>query len=180
MQNFETSNPVGVGANRVRPDETDLAILRELVDNARLPNNTLASRVGVAPSTSLARVRALVESGVIRGFHADVDPDAFGLGIAAMISIRVHPHGRSRMAEVSSRLRGLPNVLNVYLLGGDTDFLVHVRCASPAHLRDFVADNLGADPDIADIHTDLIFEHDTAGGLPTAPATPPTSRRPGA
>lgn len=170
MQNFDANGPASVGVNPIRLDATDLAILCELVDNARLPNNTLASRVGVAPSTSLARVRALVESGVVRGFHADVDPEAFGLGIAALISIRVHPQGRSRMAEIMRRLRGLPNVLNVFLLGGDTDFLVHVRCVSPAHLRDFVADNLGADPDVADIHTDLVFDHYAAGGLPAAPA----------
>lgn len=54
--------------NHIRLDDVDMAILRELVHNARIPNNSLAEKVGVAPSTALARMRALRESGVIKGF----------------------------------------------------------------------------------------------------------------
>ena len=57
--------------NHVRLDDVDTAILRELVRDARIPNNALAEKVGIAPSTALARMRALRESGVIKGFHAD-------------------------------------------------------------------------------------------------------------
>src|SRR5690242_6866 len=53
-------------------DDVDRAILEALSDDARLPNNRLAERVGVAPSTCLQRVRALRRSGVLRGFHADI------------------------------------------------------------------------------------------------------------
>ena len=66
----------GVQPKSVRPelDETDRRIVLELARDARIPNNTLAERAGVAPSTCLGRVRALRERGVIRGYHADVDP----------------------------------------------------------------------------------------------------------
>jgi hypothetical protein len=59
-------------------DDTDRIILHELARDARLPNNTLAQRAGIAPSTCLARVRALRERGVIRGYHADISPAALG------------------------------------------------------------------------------------------------------
>ena len=63
--------------NTVRPeggdlDEVDRHIVRELARDARTPNNALAERVGIAPSTCLGRVRSLRERGVIRGYHADV------------------------------------------------------------------------------------------------------------
>ena len=77
------------GPNIVRPalDHVDRAIVDELSADARLPNNALAERVGIAPSTCLGRVRALRESGVIRGFHADVDPTLTGRPFAAPMAI---------------------------------------------------------------------------------------------
>src|SRR5437763_16523322 len=84
--------------NIVRPalDETDRRILRELIADARIPNNALADRVGIAPSTCLGRVRALRESGVIRGYHADVDPAALGPPVQALLSLRSQPPARAR------------------------------------------------------------------------------------
>ena len=79
--------------NLRRPlDPVDRAILHELAVDARVPNNALAERVGVAPSTCLARVRALRQSGVIRGFHADIAPAALGRDLEAMIAVRLAAH----------------------------------------------------------------------------------------
>jgi hypothetical protein len=70
----------GSEPNDVRPliDETDRRILKILAVEARIPNNALAERVGIAPSTCMSRVRSLVQNGVIRGFYADIDPEAVG------------------------------------------------------------------------------------------------------
>src|SRR5438045_3270909 len=86
-------------SNILRPvlDDVDRRILRELVADARIPNNALAERVGIAPSTCLGRVRALREGGVIRGYHADVDPAALGRPIQAMISVRLQSHARGHI-----------------------------------------------------------------------------------
>src|ERR671927_263785 len=83
-------------ANIVRPplDDIDRRLVRELAIDARIPNNALAKRVGIAPSTCLGRVRSLRERGVIRGYHADVDPAALGRPIQAMIAVRLQAHAR--------------------------------------------------------------------------------------
>ena len=65
-------------------DETDRAILRLLADDARLPNNAIAESVGIAPSTCLGRIRALRDKGVIRGYHADIDPVRHDVPAAAI------------------------------------------------------------------------------------------------
>lgn len=151
-----TGNPA---SNPIRLDATDQVILRELMLDARIPNNTLAARAGIAPSTCLGRVRALREAGVIKGFHAAVDLEALGLIVFALISVRVHQGARSRMLEIAQRLKDLPNVQSVFLLAGDKDFLIHVACRTPAELRNFIADNLGSDPAIAHTQTNLVFDH---------------------
>jgi DNA-binding Lrp family transcriptional regulator len=145
--------------NAVRLDEVDLRILRELSADARIPNNLLASRAGVAPSTCLSRVRALQESGVIRGFHADLDPAKLGLRIAAMVSVVVRSESRDSMLESARTLRGLTEVQDVFVLGGTPDILVHVVTDSIESLRDFVAENLGANAAFSSTQTNIVFEH---------------------
>jgi DNA-binding Lrp family transcriptional regulator len=140
-------------------DEVDRAILEHLVADARMPNNALAEAVGIAASTCLGRVRALLERGVIRGFHADVDPEAVGRPIQAMIAVRMQSHARSHIAEFAAAVTELPEVLNVFFLAGADDFLVHVAARSTENLRDFVVVNLSGNPDVALTETNLIFEH---------------------
>ena len=102
-------------------DDIDQIIVRELARDARIPNNALADRVGVAPSTCLGRVRSLRERGVIRGYHADVDPAALGRPLQAMIAVRLQSHARGHIREFVGRVAGLPEVLNVFFLAGKDD-----------------------------------------------------------
>ena len=84
----------------VQLDDIDHILLDELRRDARIPNNALAAAAGIAPSTALGRVRSLVERGVIRGFHAEVDPEALGQGIQAMISVRLQAEARKNIGEI--------------------------------------------------------------------------------
>jgi DNA-binding Lrp family transcriptional regulator len=143
----------------VRLDETDHRLLAALADDARIPNNALAARVGIAPSTCLTRVRQLREKGVIRGFHADVDPALAGRPLQAIIAVRMQGHARSRLTAFLRQLAELPGVLNVFLLGGAHDFFVHVAAPDSDGLNDFVVENLSVNPDVALTETNLIFQH---------------------
>jgi len=140
-------------------DATDRRILQLLTDDARIPNNALAEQVGVAPSTCLMRVRRLQETGVIRGFHAELSPLAIGRPLQAIVVVRLQGHARNRIGEFGGWLAGLPGVLNVFFLAGADDFQVHVAAESPDALRDFVVRNLSASRDVAMTETHLIFEH---------------------
>ncbi len=145
----------------VRPvlDDVDRAIVAELSTDARLPNNALAERVGIAPSTCLGRLRALRESGVIRGFHADVDPELSGRPIQAMVAVRMQSHARGHLEEFLAAVAQLPEVRNAYLLGGAHDFFLHVATADTEELREFVIRHLSGNPDVALTETNLIFSH---------------------
>jgi len=154
------------GPNNVRPgggaaaglDAIDQVIVRELARDARLPNNELAARAGVAPSTCLGRVRALRERGVIRGYHADIDPAAIGRPLQAMIAVRLQADSRGHLRSFVAGMVRLPEVLNVFFLAGKDDFLLHVAAASTEALRDFI-ERLSSNADVAYTETSLIFEH---------------------
>jgi DNA-binding Lrp family transcriptional regulator len=140
-------------------DDVDVAILRVLARNARLPNNAIAAEVGIAPSTCLGRIRSLRERGVVRGYFADLDPAALGHPLQAMIAVRLQPHARAGIREFGHQVARLPEVLNVFFLAGADDFLVHVSAPSTEGLRTFVVVHLSGNLDVASTETNLIFEH---------------------
>lgn len=158
----EKSPKSGVQAKDVQPvelDDIDRRILTELHADARIPNNALAEAVGIAPSTCHGRMRRLQELGVIRGFHADIDPAAIGLHLQAMISVSLQSGARGRIRDFIAAIRRLSQVMDVYFLAGADDFILHVAARDTEDLRSFVVENLNADADVAGTQTSLIFEH---------------------
>lgn len=146
----------------VRPaelDDVDRRILTLLHVDARMANSALAEAVGIAPSTCHGRVRRLQDAGVIRGFHADIDPAAIGLPLQAMISVTLQAGARGRIRTFVQQIRQRPQVIDVYFLAGADDFIIHVAARDTDDLRSFVVDNLNADADVAGTQTSLIFEH---------------------
>jgi DNA-binding Lrp family transcriptional regulator len=159
-------NTIRAGSNNLQApelDAVDLRILRVLARDARVPNNALAEQVGIAPSTALGRVRSLRERGVIRGYHADINPAALGRPIQAMIAVRLQSHARGHLSAFAAQVAELPEVLNVFFLAGAVDFYVHIAATSTENLRDFVVVNLSGNPDVAVTETNLIFEHIRGG-----------------
>jgi DNA-binding Lrp family transcriptional regulator len=146
-------------------DDVDRAILEALSLDARLPNNRLAERVGVAPSTCLARLRALRAAGVVQGFHAEIDLAALGRPLQAMIAVRLTVHAREQIDAFTAAVRALPGVLSVFHMTGQTDYLVWVAAADAQDLREFVVDHLATDPAVAHAETSLIYEHVRGPGI---------------
>jgi DNA-binding Lrp family transcriptional regulator len=151
---------------RGRLDRTDYEILGQLQNNARLANKELAKRVHLAPSSCLERVRRLRESGVLTGFHAQVDPAALGIAMQAMIAVRLADHSGHIERTFRDYLLQRPEVVAVFYLAGAIDFLVHVAVRDTAHLRDFSVDALAARAEVDRVETSLIFEHSMRPSLP--------------
>ncbi|CBT74450.1 MULTISPECIES: Lrp/AsnC family transcriptional regulator [Glutamicibacter] len=145
--------------NPVRVDETDLSILAELSKDARIANNVLAAKVGLAPSTCLGRVKALSKAGVITGYHAAINEELLGVAVNAMISVIVSSTARDRLLSSAHQLRELAEVKEVFVLGGSPDLLVRVATRSIGDLRTFVAAHLGSNRAFSSTQTVIIFEH---------------------
>jgi DNA-binding Lrp family transcriptional regulator len=146
-------------------DRVDAAILEALAADARISNQRIAERVGIAPSTSLARLRALRARGVIRGYHAEVNLAALGRPLQALIAVRLAVHAREQIDAFTTAVSELPGVLMVFHLTGVTDYLVWVAAADPQDLRGFVVDHLVTHPAVAHAETSLIYEHRRGPGI---------------
>jgi DNA-binding Lrp family transcriptional regulator len=146
-------------------DDVDRALLGALSANARLSNAKLAERAGIAPSTAVARLRALRRRGVLRGFHAEVDLAALGRPLQALVAVRLAVHAREQISTFTTSVRELPGVLSVFHLTGATDYLVWVATADAQDLREFVVDHLATNPAVAHAETSLIYEHARGVGV---------------
>ena len=140
-------------------DRTDRAILALLQKDARLTNKELAARVGVAQSTCSERVRRLERTGVFRGYHAEVDLKLLGVGLQAMIAVRLQRHERTQVDRFRHYAESLPEVVAFYHMAGENDFLVHVVVRDSDHLRDIAMGAFTSQPEVTHIENSIIFEH---------------------
>jgi len=147
-------------------DRIDSDIVRKLRNNARLSNKELAEHVGLAPSSCLVRVRNLEATGVLKGYHADIDPESLGVALQAMISVRLTHHSQAEVESFSSKMLSLSEVRQLYHVAGSNDFLLHVWVENPQHLRDLVMHSITSQKEVAHIETGLIFEHSLNPDLP--------------
>ncbi|AKU16870.1 Lrp/AsnC family transcriptional regulator [Luteipulveratus mongoliensis] len=145
----------------VRPrqiDDLDRAIVELLIADGRLSNAEVARRVGLPESTCAGRIRALRESDVIAGIHADVDHVALGRPIEAMVALRFAGHTRGSMDSFRERIAAIPGVIAAYHVAGADDFLVHVTAPSSDGLRDLVLDHLTSVEGVGHAQTSIVFE----------------------
>jgi DNA-binding Lrp family transcriptional regulator len=158
-------------------DRIDHEILAALQNNARLSNKELAAKVGLAPSSCLARVARLTREGVIRGFHADVDPKALGIGIEALVFVRIVRHQSNLMEGLWDHIAGLPEVRDLYYVAGSHDLVVHVAVRDVEQLRRLVSKEITDREELGQLETSLIFSHRRCAVLPDyAKATAPAPR----
>lgn len=151
----------------MRPiDRTDSILLSALQKNGRFSNKELAAKAGIAQSTCLERVRRLVDEKILVGFHADVSPRAMGVGLMAMVAVRLERHSREMVASFRHHVASLPEVLAIYHMAGINDFLLHVAVHDADHLRDLALTAFTTRPEVAHIETALIFEYVGARPMP--------------
>ena len=147
-------------------DRTDRRLVQLLSEDARRSNKELAAAVGIAPSTCSERVQRLRDEGVFRGFHADVEPEVMGIGLQALVVVRLRRHAEDDVQRCWIHAEAMPETIGVYHLSGANDFLCHVVVKDPEHLRRVAVSGFTTLPEVAHIETSLIFEHRSKPTLP--------------
>lgn len=116
-------------------DPTNVLILGELQRDARVSVAELGRRVGLSAPAVAERIARLEAGGVIRGYHADVDPAAVGFSLTAVIRIRPAPRQIGAVAEVAA---GAPEVVECQRITGEDCFLVKAHVRDVGHLEELI------------------------------------------
>ncbi len=138
-------------------DEIDRKILAELQADGRMTNVELARRVGISAPPCLRRVRVLEEAGLIRGYHADLDPRALGFEVQVFAMVRLQNQSERDLAAFEERARGWPLVRECHMLNGEIDFIL--KCVAPdlSSFQHFLTHDLTAAPNVASVKTSLVI-----------------------
>jgi len=136
-------------------DSVDERILAELMKDGRMSVRALAERLHISRANAYARIQRLTQDGVIRGFHADVDPVASGLGTSAYLTLNVR---QSEWRNIRDRLRVLPGVAHLALVGGEFDVILLVRARDNADLRRLVLEEIQGMEGVLSTRTLLVFD----------------------
>lgn len=139
-------------------DATDLKILAELQENAKLTNVELAARVNLSPSPCLARVRSLENNGVITRAVTLLDPLKIGLGVSVFIQIRLERQVEQALENFEAAMQRYPEVMECYLMTGDSDYLIRVVVQDVQALERFIVDALSKIPSLANIRSSFALK----------------------
>ncbi len=139
-------------------DKTDIRILDQLQSDGSLSNVELAKRVNLSPSPCLARVKALEGSGVIQRYVALASAAALGLGLTVFISISLKAQSKATLAEFENHIARHNEIMECYLMTGDSDYLLRVVVSDMAALERFILEQLSPIPGVEKIRSSFALK----------------------
>jgi len=152
-------------------DELDRSILAILQEEGRITNVELASRVGLTAPPCLRRMRALEEAGVIKGYHAELDPGALGYGIMVFALVSLRSQAEADLRAFESHVATMPEVRECHMLNGEIDFILKIVAHDLQSFQHFLTSKLTPAPNVASVKTSLtIRTSKTSCGIPVDPA----------
>ena len=134
-------------------DDVDRRILQSLQGDGRTTNQDLSQIVGLSPSPCLRRVRQLERDGVITGYVALVSPEAVGRPVSAFVRVRLSAQDDRNLADFERTIVAFPEVMECYLMTGDSDYQLRVLVESLAAFEDFLRYKLTPIPSVAGINS---------------------------
>ena len=139
-------------------DPTDIVLLNRLQADARITNVALAESAHLSPAPCLRRVRDLETSGVIRGYVTLLDPEAVGLDVSMFIQVSLEKQVGNALRVFEETIDGYPEVMECYLMTGDSDYLLRVVTPDLKTLQSFIVDRLARIPHVSNIRSSMTLK----------------------
>ncbi len=151
----------------IKLDEYDRNILRTLQQDGRCSNASLAKAVNLSESACLRRLRNLEESGVIRGYHADVDPGVVGLSMSVFVTLSLAAQSQAALTAFEQAVAQIPEVMECYLMTGSSDYLLRMVARDVEDLERLHAQRLTRIPGVTRVTSSIAMRTVVKrGGLP--------------
>lgn len=139
-------------------DGIDRRILKALQRDGRMQNLDLAKEVGLSPSPCLRRVKLLEEAGIIHRYVAVLDPAKVGLPLSLFSRVWLTAQDAETIEIFIAAMRRLPQVVDCYIMLGESDALLRVVVADLEDYRRFQSTHLTRENGIQSVKTDLPSE----------------------
>lgn len=151
---FVKNNHMELG---IKLDVIDLKILRLLQEKGRITNLQLSQEIGLSPAPTLERVKKLETSGVIEGYHAQVNDTLLGMGIKAFISISLERQKVDSIVTFKAKIQAIPEVLECYQITGNADYFLKVVVKDIPSFESLISNKLSKIEEIGQMQTMMIL-----------------------
>jgi DNA-binding Lrp family transcriptional regulator len=152
---------------QIKLDRIDRRILRDLQADGRMTNVELAQRVGISAPPCLRRVRALEKAGLIRGYHANINPEALGFGVTVFAQVGLSSQSDTDLRAFEEMVSHWAEVRECALLTGDVDYLLKVVAQDWEDYQRFLTTKLTAAKNVAHVRSALVMR--TTKDMPGVP-----------
>ena len=116
----------------VKLDSTDKKILQLLQRNSNITNALLSKEIGLSPAPTLERVNKLEQSGVIKSYHAAINPSSVGLGVSTFVLVTLKGHNKTNIEKFMKVINDVDEVIECHHITGSGDFILKIVCADIA------------------------------------------------
>ncbi len=140
---------------KVKLDRIDRKILNDLQENGRMTNVELAERAGISAPPCLRRVRALEEAGVIKGYHADIDPVSLGYGVSVFAQVGLAKQSEHDQKQFEDLVKSWPQVRECHLVSGEADYILKIVAEDWGAYQAFLTQHLSSAPNVSHIKSAL-------------------------
>lgn len=145
-------------AEKYSIDATDLQILRELQQNARLTTKELAARVNLSTTPVFERVKRLERDGIISRYIAVLNAEKLNQGFVVFCQVKMNRLGRDIAADFSERIANIPEVTECYNISGQYDYLLKVHAPNMKNYQEFVLNVLGTIPHLGSLESTFVMD----------------------
>lgn len=139
-------------------DEFDMRLLGALQVDGRLTNQELSDKVGLSASQCSRRRARLEESGIIRGYHADLSPEALGLGVLVFVHVTLSAHSPDNSKRFRDLVARSDDIQEAYSLTGETDYLLKMVLPDLKSLAATVNERLLAHDTVAHVRSSVVLD----------------------
>jgi len=144
--------------SEVEMDGFDQKIVAVLMEDGRISVTDLAQRVGLSKTPCQVRMRRLIDSGVIKGFHAALDPAKMGLDHVAFTEVKLSDTREDALSEFNAAVRRIPEVEECHMIASSFDYLLKVRTADIRRYRVVLGEKISSLPHVASTSTFVAME----------------------
>src|ERR1700754_56148 len=150
-------------------DRIDRQILALLQADGRMTNVELGDRGGLTAPPCLRRVRALEESGAIRGYHAELDANTLGYPITVFAMVSLRSQAEHDLAAFEAHVAGIPEIRECHMLNGEIDFILKIVATDLKSFQKLLTTRLTPAPNVEHVKTSLTIR--TSKAMPGVPVS---------
>ncbi len=161
-----------LGMQRPELDSFDAQILRLVQGNTRMTAQAIADEVGLSAAACQKRLKRLRESKAIEAEVAILSPSAVGIGVIAIVQIRVVRDKTQELDRFKKAMLAAPEVTQCYYVTGDHNFVVVVAVQDMPSYKRFARKHCIENPDVSHFKTNVVLDRVKKHGILDIPATP--------